>query len=65
MIQPMPSTVDVSHPSRRIVKESIENAASKVKEEEEERLLRRAKILVTNAVLRAKKRLEDELHQRS
>ena len=61
----MRSTVDVSHLGRRIVKESIENAASKVKEEEEERLLRRAKILVTNAVLGAKKRLEDELHQRS
>ncbi|XP_048819518.1 uncharacterized protein LOC125701465 [Lagopus muta] len=64
VIQPMRSTVDISHLSRRIVKESIENAASKVKEEEEW-LLRRAKILVTNAVLRAKKRLEDELHQRS
>ena len=65
VIQPMPSTADIFQLSRRIVKESIENAVSKVKEEEqEELLLRRAKSLVTNAGLRAKKRLEDELHQR-
>ncbi|XP_031458955.1 fibrous sheath-interacting protein 2-like [Phasianus colchicus] len=65
LIQPVPSTVDISCLIRRIVQESIENAVSRVKEEEqEESLRRRAKSIVTSAVLRAKNRLEDELHQR-
>ena len=63
LIQPVPSTVDISCLIRRIVQESIENAVSRVKDEEqEESLRRRAKSIVTSAVLRAKNRLEDELH---
>ncbi|XP_024998173.2 uncharacterized protein LOC112530124 [Gallus gallus] len=65
-IQPIRSAAEVSRLSRSTLKLSTENAISKVKEEEqEELLLRRAKTIVTDAVLRAKKNVENELQAKA
>ncbi|XP_021272781.1 fibrous sheath-interacting protein 2-like isoform X2 [Numida meleagris] len=55
-IQPRPSSADVSGLSRRIVKESMENAISKLKQEEQAQLLlKHAKSIVTAVISRVKK----------